>query len=88
MIEQFGMLSFYEDDATMLFDPREEAIIGEAAIRKALVGVLTTKPVANHEKTHTIEAGDIDWTSKWSVIGTAKDGSAIAQCGIGSVILC
>jgi len=81
-----GMLAFYEDGAVMLFGPGQ-IVAGKAALREALTQLLAMKPVAQHEKTHVIEVGDLAlWTSRWSVSGTGPDGSPFVQRGTGSVI--
>ena len=82
-----GMLAFYEEGATILFRP-EEILTGKSAIQKAFCQLFEMKPIATHEKTHVIEAGDIAlWLSQWLVSGTAPDGSAICRCGNGSAVL-
>lgn len=82
-----GMVAFYEDGAKFLFRPGE-LLSGKAEIHKALTQLLPMKPVARHEKTHLIEAGDIAlWMSKWSVSGVAQDGSRMCRDGIGTVVL-
>jgi uncharacterized protein (TIGR02246 family) len=82
-----GMLALYEEGATILFRPGE-VLTGKSAIRKAFRQLLEMKPIAAHERSHVMEADDIAlWLSKWSVSGTAPDGSAICRRGDGSVVL-
>src|SRR4051812_29532713 len=82
-----GMLSFYEEGATMLFGPNDR-VTGKAAIRTVLARLMPLKPFAQHHESHVIESGDIAlWTSKWSVVGTGPDGAAVQRSGVGSVIL-
>jgi ketosteroid isomerase-like protein len=82
-----GMLVFYEEGATMLFGP-DEILAGKAALRRALGHLSAMKLNAQHEKSHVIETGDLAlWISKWSVSGTAPDGSPIHRSGNGSAVL-
>jgi ketosteroid isomerase-like protein len=82
-----GMLAFYEEGAKILFR-LDEVLTGKAAIQKALGQLLAMKPLARHERAYLIEAGDIAlWLSKWSVSGTAQDGSPVCRRGSGSVVL-
>ena len=82
-----GMLAFYEEGAAILFRP-DQVLTGKSAIGKALRQLSEMKPVARHERTHVIEAGDLAlWLSKWSVSGTAPDGSETCRRGNGSVVL-
>lgn len=82
-----AMLAFYEDDAAMMFEPNE-ATRGKVALREVLTRLLAMNPIAKHETAHVIESGDLAlWTSKWSVSGTAPDGSPVIRRGSGSAIL-
>ena len=81
-----GMLAFYEEQATMLFEPGRP-IRGKVALRGVLERLLALKPIAKHHETHVIEAGDIAlWMSRWSISGIGPDGIPVSRSGCGSVV--
>lgn len=82
-----GVLDFYEDGAIMVYEPGHLAT-GKAALRQVFESLLSLNAVARQEKVDVVQAGDIAlWTSKWSVSGTAQDGTPFKRDGFGSAIL-
>jgi ketosteroid isomerase-like protein len=82
-----GVLAFYEDEAIMVYEPGRLAT-GKAALRRVFESLLDLNAIARQEKTNVVQAGDIAlWTSKWSVSGTAQDGTPFTRGSFGSAIL-
>jgi uncharacterized protein (TIGR02246 family) len=83
-----AVLSFYEEGATVVVEPGRLAT-GKDELRRSFEWVLTNiKGIAEQEKTHVIETGDIAlFTSKWKYSGTSADGSSISRESYASVIL-
>jgi ketosteroid isomerase-like protein len=82
-----GVLALYEDGAIMVYEPGHLAT-GKAALRQVFESLLNLNAVAKQEKIDVVQAGDIAlWTSKWSVSGTAQDGTPFTRGGFGSAIL-
>jgi ketosteroid isomerase-like protein len=81
-----GMLAFYEESAVMLFRIGQP-VRGKEALGSVLKTLLALRPVASHDESHVIESGDLAlWTSRWTVHGTAPDGSSIVRTGCGSAV--
>jgi ketosteroid isomerase-like protein len=82
-----GVLDFYEEGAIMVYEPGRLAM-GREALRGVYENFLNEDVIAKQEKINVVEAGDIAlWTSKWSVSGTAKDGTPFNRGGVGSAVL-
>ncbi len=68
------VLSFYEEDASVVFEPGK-IIVGRAALQEAFSFALSLKGKATQLKTNIIETHDIAlFTSKWTFDWTSSDG--------------
>jgi ketosteroid isomerase-like protein len=82
-----AVLALYEDGAIMVYEPGHLAT-GKAALRRVFESLFHLNAVAKQEKSDVVQAGDIAlWTSKWTVSGTAQDGTPFTRGGFGSAIL-
>lgn len=80
-------LSCYEPDAVLIAQPGKVAQ-GKDAIRAALEGFVALKPSLKGYTNQVVEAGDIAlYCSRWTLVGTAPDGSRVEMSGISSDVL-
>jgi len=76
-----AIMSLYEPDAILVPQPGQ-MVRGHAAIRQALTGFLAMKPRFAFQSGKTLESNDIALLfSKWTLMGTGPDGSAVALTG-------
>jgi ketosteroid isomerase-like protein len=76
-----GLLALYEPSAAFTVEPGN-VVTGTAAIREALAGFVSLKPRISLTPRVLSTAGDIAMvSSKWSLKGTASDGSAMDLAG-------
>ena len=82
-----GVLAFYEEGAIMVYEPGRLAT-GKAALHRVFENLLNLNAVAKQEKINIVQAEDIAlWTSKWSVVGAAQDGTMFKRHGFCSAII-
>ena len=80
-------LSFYEPGAVLIAQPGSIAR-GKDAIRAALDGFISLKPLLKGESPEIVEAGDIAlYCSRWTLIGTSPDGKRVEMGGNSSDVL-
>lgn len=80
-------LSFYEPDAVLVGQTGDIAK-GRDAIRVAIEGFISLKPVLKGETHKLFQVGEIAlYVSKWSLVGTSPDNKRIEMNGISSDIL-
>ena len=76
-----ALADLYEPDAVLVPEPGH-IIQGREHIRTHLGNLLTLKPRLESETTAVVRAGDIAMLrSKWSLIGTSDDGTAVQLSG-------
>src|SRR5215204_6594140 len=76
-----GLLALYEPNATFTSQPGQVEK-GTAAIREAIAGFLSLKPVISLETKVLGEgAGIALMTSRWRLTGTGPDGAAVELTG-------
>ena len=76
-----ALLALYEPKASFTPQPGQP-VTGTAAIREALAGFLSLKPVISIDTTLLGEADDIAlMTSRWRLTGTGPDGSPVELAG-------
>ncbi len=79
--------ALYETQASFVVQT-DQVAIGTDARRKALIGMLALKPILTAITSKTVQAGDVAlYCSKWSLTGTAADGSSIRMTGMSSDVL-
>lgn len=72
-----GLVRLYEPDAVLVPQPGT-TVTGHAAIREALSGLLALKPDFHLDFQSALEAGGLALLySRWTLNGTAADGSAL-----------
>ena len=83
-----AVLDFYEEEATMVFEPGRLAT-GQAELRSTYEWIFThIKGTARQEKTHVIETGDIAlFSSRWCFSGALTDGTSVSRESYASVVL-
>ena len=82
-----GALGLYEPEGTFVPQPGQAAT-GLAAIREALGGFLALKPRLTIAVSQVVEAGDLALlSSRWSLQGTAPDGSPVQLAGQGAEVV-
>lgn len=80
-------LGLYESEAIMVVAPGKIAR-GTAAIRSALEGFVSLKPVLKGEIHQSIIVRDLAlFCSKWTLSGTSPDGKAVEMTGASSDVL-
>lgn len=80
-------LSFYEPQAVLIAQPGNIAR-GRDAIRTALEGFISLKPLLKGEAYQVVEAGDIAlYSSRWTLVGTSPEGKRVEMNGISSDVL-
>ena len=80
-------LALYEEKGTLVVEPGMVAS-GPEALRKALEGFIAVNAKITTISHETFEAGDIAlYCSRWVLVGTAPDGSAIEQEGMSADVL-
>ena len=76
-----ALVDLYEPDAVMVPEPGR-IIQGQEGIRKNLQELLATNPRLESETTAVVRAGEIAMLrARWSIIGTAPNGSAVHYSG-------
>ena len=76
-----GLMALYEPTATFTVQPGK-VVAGTAAIREALKGFLDLKPRMTLSPRVLANTGDVAMVcSKWSLKGTASDGTAVDLSG-------
>ena len=76
-----SLVNLYEQDAVLIPEPGRW-IQGRENIRANLKEMLATKPRLESETTAVVRSGDIAMLrSRWSLIGTRPDGSAVRLSG-------
>lgn len=76
-----GLVELYEPTATFTVEPGK-VVAGTAAIREALAGFLSLKPTITLSPRVLANTGDVAMvSSKWSLTGSAPDGSAVDLSG-------
>jgi uncharacterized protein (TIGR02246 family) len=76
-----GLMTLYEPDAVVMPQPGQ-TVSGYAAIREAFAGFLALKPKFTLQFQTALECGDLALVfSRWTLEGTAPDGSAISLAG-------
>lgn len=79
--------ALYETQASFVVQPDQVAISVDAR-RNALIGMLALKPILTAITHKIVQAGDVAlYCSKWSLTGTAADGSPIRMTGMSSDVL-
>lgn len=79
--------ALYESQASFVIQP-DQVANGVDARRNALIGMLALKPILTAITHKTVLAGDVAlYCSKWSLTGTATDGSPIRMTGMSSDVL-
>ncbi len=74
----------YEAGASLVVQPGHVAT-GTQAIRAAFAGFIAMKTTITTEKYEILQTGDIVlYTSRWSAIGTAPDGTPVKMGGTSS----
>ncbi|TAL59793.1 MAG: DUF4440 domain-containing protein [Legionella sp.] len=82
-----AILSFYEDNASLIVEPGQSAIQGKAALREVFARALTLKGTATQIKTNVIESGDLAlFTSKWIFEWISPDGLAMHRESIATTV--
>lgn len=77
----------YEAEATLIVQPGQVAT-GTKAIREAFAGFIAMKVAITTETYKILQTGDIVlYSSKWSAVGTAPDGSPVKMGGTSSDVL-
>jgi uncharacterized protein (TIGR02246 family) len=78
-----GIVALYTPDAVLIPSPGVVAR-GHAEIRAAVQGLLSMKPTMQMETVGVFEGGDglILAHGKWTLQGTAPDGSAVQMAGV------
>lgn len=77
----------YEAGATLVVQPGQLAT-GTQAIREAYAGFIAMKVAITTESHKIIQTGDIVlFSSKWSAVGTAPDGTLVKMGGTSSDVL-
>ena len=80
-------LSLYESEATFVPEPGKAAA-GLEAIREVLNGFLALKPRLTIEVPQVTESGDLALlSSRWTLKGTAPDGSPVDLAGQGAEVV-
>ena len=80
-------LALYERYATFVPEPGKP-VSGHKAIREALRGFLAIKPRLTVEVPQVLESGDLALlSSRWTLKGTAPDGSPIELTGQGAEVV-
>jgi len=80
-------LALYERYATFVPEPGKP-VSGHKAIREALRGFLAIKPRLTVEVPQVLESGDLALlSSRWTLKGTAPDGSPIELAGQGAEVV-
>jgi uncharacterized protein (TIGR02246 family) len=82
------VLSFYEEEATMVVEPGRLAR-GKTELRRAYEWIFVNlKGTATQEKTDVIEVGELAlFTSRWNYSGTTPNGTVVARESYATVIL-
>jgi uncharacterized protein (TIGR02246 family) len=81
-----GAMALYEPDAT--FVPQPGQVVAGAAIKEAINAFIALKPTLQIEVTSVTQAGDLAlMTSKWTLDGSAPDGSALKMSGRGAEVV-
>jgi uncharacterized protein (TIGR02246 family) len=76
-----GLLALYESTATFTVEPGK-VVAGTSAIREALTGFLSLKPTIELSSRVLANTGDVAMvSSKWTLRGTAADGTAVDLSG-------
>ena len=76
-----AVVALYEPTATFTVEPGK-VVTGTAAIREAIAGFLDLKPTIALSPRVLANAGDIAMvSSKWTLKGSAPDGSAVELAG-------
>ena len=82
-----AVLALYESDATFVPEPGKPAT-GLLAIREAVSGFLALKPRLTIEVPQVTESGDLALLcSRWTLKGTAPDGSPVDLAGQGAEVV-
>lgn len=72
-----GLATLYDPDAAYVVRPGE-TVVGEAAVREALAGLLALQPRATLEPLFVVRTGDLALLiSRWRLTGTGPDGAAV-----------
>lgn len=72
-----GLVALYEPTASFTVEPGK-VVAGTAAIREALAGFVSLKPTIRLSPRVLANTGDVAMvSSKWSLKGSAPDGSAV-----------
>ena len=80
-------LSLYESEAIIVVEPSKIAR-GTAAVRSALEGFVSLKPVLKGEIHQSMIVRDLAlFCSKWTLSGTSPDGKAVEMTGVSSDVL-
>jgi uncharacterized protein (TIGR02246 family) len=80
-------LSLYEPEAVMIAQPGNIAR-GRDAIRTALEGFISLKPLLKGEANQVVEAGDTAlYISRWTLAGTYPDGKRVEMNGTSTDVL-
>jgi ketosteroid isomerase-like protein len=76
-----GLVALYEPTAAFTVEPGT-VVAGTAAIREALAGFISLKPKISLSPRVLASTGDVAMvSSKWSLKGSAPDGSAVDLSG-------
>lgn len=80
-------IALYEAGASFVAQPGRVAI-GTESLREALAGMIALKPILTAVAHQTVEANGVAlYCSKWSLSGTAADGSPVQMVGTSSDVL-
>jgi uncharacterized protein (TIGR02246 family) len=82
-----GALALYEPDATFIVEPGT-AVVGLEAIRDALEGFASLRPVLDGEIEQVVCTEDLALVvNRWALNGTAPDGQAVHLAGRSADVL-
>jgi ketosteroid isomerase-like protein len=80
-------IALYEPNAILVAQPHQ-VVKGHAAIRGALAGFFSMKPILIAEKKRLIKAGDVALSMiRWKLDGTSQEGAPVHMEGTTSEIL-
>lgn len=72
-----GLLALYEPDTAYVVRPGE-TVVGEVAVREAIVGLLALQPSVTLEPVFVVRTGDLALLiSRWHLTGTGSDGTPV-----------
>jgi uncharacterized protein (TIGR02246 family) len=80
-------LSLYESEAILVVEPGKVAR-GTTAIRTALEGFVSLKPILKGDSHQIMNVGNLAlYCSRWTLRGTSPDGKAVEMTGVSTDVL-